>query len=135
MLEDVRRRRAAKRVKPGDGRPLTPFRWWQQLSRSLFHLHLAGADGRRTVYAVDVRTTGDENGYVRAELYRDGRHHATSKVPAAFRVEGGVIEVAATQFGLKRCHYVTPDGLEQQLVRTPDPPRGVALVSSPRIRP
>ena len=114
-----RRRRAARRVRPGDGRPLRSFRWWQLLSRSLFSLSLPGADGRPTVYAVDVRTTGDENGVVRADLYRDGRHAASSRVPAAFPVDGGVIEVAATVFGLKRCHYVTPDGGEQQLV--PDP--------------
>jgi hypothetical protein len=62
---------------------------------------------------------GDENGVVRADLYLDGRHSASSRVPAAFPVDGGVIEVAATVFGLKRCHYVTPDGAERQLV--PDP--------------
>ncbi|WP_208092376.1 hypothetical protein [Blastococcus xanthinilyticus] len=114
----MRRRRAARRVKPGNGRPLQPFRWWQ-LSRSLFYLSLLDADDHRTVYAVDLRPAGDEDGRVLAELYRDGRHHATSKVPAAFPVEGGVIEVAASMFGLKRCHYVTPDGGERQLV--PDP--------------
>jgi catechol 2,3-dioxygenase-like lactoylglutathione lyase family enzyme len=71
------------------------------------------------VYTVDVRAMGDENGVVRADLYLDGRHSASSRVPAAFPVDGGVIEVAATVFGLRRCHYVTPDGGEQQLV--PDP--------------
>lgn len=80
VLEEWRRRRSAKRVRPGDGHPLTPFRWWQQLSRSLLYLDLLGADGR-TVYAVDVRSMGDENGNVLAELYLDGRHHATAKVP------------------------------------------------------
>jgi hypothetical protein len=119
VFEEWRRRRAVRRVEPGDGRLLQPFRWWQLLTRSLFTLPLPGADGRRTVYAVDVRPTGDQDGRVLAGLYRDGRLHATSKVPAAFPVEGGVIEVAATMFGLKRCHYVTPDGKEQRLV--PDP--------------
>ena len=119
MFAEWRRRRAAGRVKRGDGRPLQPFRWWQLLSRSLFSLSLPGADGRRAVYTVDVRPMGDENGVVRADLYLDGRHSASSRVPAAFPVDGGVIEVAATVFGLKRCHYVTPDGVEQQLA--PDP--------------
>lgn len=32
MLEDGHRRRAAKRITGGDGRPLQPFRWWQLLS-------------------------------------------------------------------------------------------------------
>jgi hypothetical protein len=106
-------------VKPGDGRPLERFRWWQQLSRSLFYLSVTGADGRRVVYAVDVRPAGDHDGRVRADLYVDGRHHAVSRVPAAFPVEGGRIEVAASAFGLKRCHYVTSDGAETRLV--PDP--------------
>jgi hypothetical protein len=119
VFEAWRRRLAAGRVKPGDGRPLEPFRWWQQLSRFLLHLSLTGADGHRIVYAVDVRPAGDHDGRVLADLYLDGRQHATSKVPAVFPVEGGVIEVAASMFGLKRCHYVTPDGLEQRLV--PDP--------------
>lgn len=83
MSEEGRRRRAARRVRPGDGRPLQPFRWWQLLSRSLFSLSLPGADGRRTVYTVDVRPMGDENGVVRADLYLDGRHSASSRVPAA----------------------------------------------------
>lgn len=119
MIDEWRRRLAMRRVRPGNGRPLQRFRWWQQVSRSLFSLELRGADGRRIVYAVDVRPMGDQDGRVLAQLYLDGRHHATSKVPAAFPVEGGVIEVAASMFGLKRCHYVTPDGEERQLV--PDP--------------
>ena len=119
MFEESRRSRAVRRVKPGDGHPLERFRWWQQLSRSLLYLDLPGPTGRRTVYAVDVRQAGDQDGRVLADLYLDGRHHATSNVPAAFPVEGGVIEVAMSMFGLKRCHYVTPDGGEQRLV--PDP--------------
>jgi hypothetical protein len=98
---------------------LQRFRWWQLPSRSLFSLTLARAGGGRTVYAVDVRPAGDQDGRVRADLYLDGRLTARSKVPVVFPVDGGVIEVAATTFGLKRCHYVTPDGREQQLV--PDP--------------
>jgi hypothetical protein len=113
------RRWAARRVRAGDGRPLERFRWWQQLSRSLFYLSLTGADGRQVVYAVDVRPAGDHDGRVRADLYLDGRHHAVSKMPAAFPVEGGTIEVAASAFGLKRCHFVTSDGAETRLV--PDP--------------
>ena len=120
MFEDVRRRQAARRVRPGTGRSLQRFRWWQQLSRALFSLTLSGADGRRIEYAVDVRPwRSDDDGSVLADLYRVGRHHASSEVPAAFPVEGGVIEVATSTFGLKRCHYVSADGAEQQLV--PDP--------------
>ncbi|MDN5917919.1 MAG: hypothetical protein L0I76_22960 [Pseudonocardia sp.] len=90
------------------------------LGRALLHLQLIGDDGRRAVYSVDVRHQGDrEDGVVRAQLYRDGRHHAVSKVPAVFPVEGGAIEVATTGVGVRRCHYVAADGTERQLI--PDP--------------
>lgn len=68
---------------------------------------------------MDFRLGGDSNGEVWAKLYRDGQHHASSKPPAAFPVPGGTIEVAASDFGLKRCHYVTEDGVAHRL--TPDP--------------
>lgn len=119
MMNDWRHRLRARRVKPGDGRPLQSFRWWQQLGRALFHLRLPGGPHPDTVYAVDVRHWGNQSGgEVRAHLYRDGRLHAESKIPAAFPVPGGSIEVAMSGFGIKRCHYVTDRG-EFQL--TPDP--------------
>lgn len=121
MLKDWRRRRAIQRVKPGDGQQLKRFRWWQMLlGRALLHLELPGDDGRRVVYSVDVRHQGDRrDGVVRAQLYRDGRQHAVSTVPAVFPVEGGAIEVATTAVGVRRCHHVAADGTERRLV--PDP--------------
>lgn len=119
MFKEWRQRRAALRVKPGDGRSLKPYRWWQPTSRSLFYLPLRNADGRQVVYAVDinhVKRLFSEEGKGEAHLYLDGRHHAESELPAAFPVEGGTIEVAATDFGLKRCHYVTADGTDRRLV-------------------
>ncbi|MFH8492998.1 hypothetical protein [Streptomyces coeruleorubidus] len=119
MLREWRHRRAVQRVKPGDGRPLKPFRWWQMLTRALFHLRLMNEDGRQTVYAVDVKHQKQSEGYVKAHLYLDGRHQAESKVPAVFPVQGGTVEVRTSAFGLKRCHYVTAEGAEHQLI--PDP--------------
>lgn len=109
----------ARRVEPGDGHPLQRFRWWQMFSRSLFHLRLGSESGAPETWSVDVRHGGDSNGEVYAQLYRDGVSHARSKLPAAFPVPGGTIEVAASGFGLRRCHYVAHDGTERQLV--PDP--------------
>jgi hypothetical protein len=115
-----RQHRAQKRVKTGDGRPLTRFRWWQLLSRSLFYLRLTTADGDPAEYAVDVGHWGDATtGEVHAALYLNGRHHAESRTPAVFPVPGGSIEVRASAFGLKRCHFVSADGRQRQL--TPDP--------------
>jgi len=120
MFEDFYRGRAARRTKPGDGSPLKPFRWWQMLSRSVFSLTIPREDGAETVYTVSVKHGGDsETGVVTAQLYRDGILTAVSKLPAFFAVPGGTIEVATSTFGLKRCHYVTDDGREQQL--EPDP--------------
>lgn len=119
MFSDWKRRRAAARVKPGDGHALARFRWWQPLSRALFHLDLADdsdGDGPQR-WSVDVRLWGDgDDGEVRARLYADGTHRATSKLPAEFPVPGGTIQVVASSYGLRRCHYVTGAGLERQLV-------------------
>lgn len=120
MFGEWRSRRAERRVRPGDGRPLKGFRWWQSPFRALFRLRLTDDAGRRTVYAVDVRHWQNQSsGQVKAHLYLDGRHHAESRLPAAFPVRGGTVEVRMSGFGLKRCHYVTADGAERRL--TPDP--------------
>ncbi|MFG3335273.1 hypothetical protein ACGFZZ_25095 [Streptomyces tendae] len=97
---------ASKRLKPGDGRALQRFRWWQLPLRSLFWLRLPGAGGHARVHAVDVRHWARlDSGRIRAHLFLDGRHVAESKLPAAFPVEGGVIEVAMSNYGIRRCHY------------------------------
>ena len=119
VWSDRRRKRAAKKVKPGDGRPLQRYRWWQPFTRSLLHLRLAGPDGEQQTWSVDVRLWGDSDGEVRAKLYRDGLQDAISKLPAAFPVPGGTVEVVASGYGLRRCHYVSDTGEERQLV--PDP--------------
>ncbi|WP_010692458.1 hypothetical protein [Saccharopolyspora spinosa] len=108
-----------KRVKPGTGRELKPFRWWQPFSRSLYSVVLGRDDGRQAVYVVDVphrRRFFANDGKGTADLYLGGRHQAESKLPAAFPISGGVIEVAESPFGLKRCHYVTAGGQEYPLI-------------------
>ncbi|GIE81802.1 hypothetical protein Aph02nite_77520 [Actinoplanes philippinensis] len=119
-IEQWRRRRAAGRITAGDGRELKPVRWWQLPFRALFYLPLTHPDGRQTVYAVDLPYRADTgSGKARAHLYRDGRRQAESKLPAAFPIEGGTIEVAVSAFGIKRCRYVTTAGVEHRLI--PDP--------------
>ncbi|EXG82215.1 hypothetical protein [Cryptosporangium arvum] len=116
MFDDLRQRMAAKRVRPGDGRPLERFRWWQLFTgRKLFSLQVG-----ETAYAVDVRLTGKQAGDDgMAHLFVNGRHQARSRMPAAFPVAGGTIQVAQSTVGLKRAHYVTTQGGEYLL--TPDP--------------
>jgi hypothetical protein len=113
-------RRAKRRVRPGDGQSLPPFRWWQILHRSLFFL-----DTPEARYAVDVRQLGDaRDGEVRARLYRDGAQTAISTLPARFVVEGGILEVAVGGFGMKRCHLIAPDGSETLLTPHPESAEG-----------
>lgn len=116
MFQQWRRRRAVRRIEPGDGRLVQRFRWWQLLGRSLFHLDIADSAGYSVKYTVDARQwKTDENGYMKVFLYRNGLQHAVSRAPAVFPVEGGTIEVAASSFGLKRCHFVSNSGAERQL--------------------
>ena len=105
---------------PGDGHALAPYRPWQMLTRSLFHLHLTDPAGTARTWSVDVRHGGDDDdGEARADLYVDGLHHASAKLPAAFAVPDGTVEVAASGYGLRRIHHVAHDGSVRQL--TPDP--------------
>lgn len=112
--------KSKRRVKPGDGSALPPYRWWQLLNRTLFHLVLPGAGGAAERWSVDTRLWGDnDDGEVRARLYRDGINVFQSKLPAEFEVPGGNIQIAASSFGLRRAHYVSDAGIERQL--QPDP--------------
>lgn len=107
-----------RRQKRGDGSPLPPWRWWHLVSgRKLFSLTVPRPGDPDVIYAVDVRTHDD--GDPRAHLYRDGAQIIVSRLPARFAVEGGVIQVAAGSYGLRRMHYVTPDRSERRL--TPHP--------------
>jgi hypothetical protein len=119
MFGELRKRWQVGRVRPGDGSALGTYRWWQLLSRSVFHLELFESAGSAHTYSVDVRHAADaqsraehEDGSRRspAALYRDGFQVARSNLPAAFPVPGGVVEVASSAFGLKRIRYVGDDG-------------------------
>ncbi|MFD5694127.1 hypothetical protein [Streptomyces rubiginosohelvolus] len=113
-------RRLERRVKPGDGKPLKPFRWWQMTRRSLLSIVLPVGGGLSATYTVEVKHGGDaETGVVRARLYRDGICEAESKLPARFPAPGGTIEVRRSEVGMRRCHFVADDGREARLV--PDP--------------
>lgn len=112
-------RRLTKRVKPGDGRPLKPFRWWQMTRRSVMSIALP-VGGRQVLHTIEVKHGGDaRTGVVTAGLYLDGQLRAQSKVPARFPVAHGHIEVRTSQVGLRRCHFVAHDGTERRL--DPDP--------------
>lgn len=119
-----KKERAIQNVKPGDGHPLKSFHWWHMIYRSLFFIRLMNEDGSSNVYAVDINFF-DEN--EKADLYVDDKHYAYSKLPATFPVPGGLIEVETTTYGMKRIHYVTKDGIEQQLYPHPQSLEGLRL--------
>lgn len=113
MFREWRRRRAITKVKPGDGRPLKPFRWWHSLTRTRFHTVLPDDDGEPEAWAVDLSYLDAEE---KIDLYREGRRVARASSPAVFPVPGGAIEVTMSTFGLSRCHVVPDDGEPRQLV-------------------
>jgi len=119
-----RRQRSVNKVKRGDGHALKPYRFWHLFSRSLFYARLHEDDSTAHIYAVDVNYFSEES---TAELYRDGKHYATSKLPAVFPVPGGFIEVAISTYGLKRMHYVTEDETEHQLYPDPRSTEGLRM--------
>lgn len=129
MINAFRRRQLMGRVRSGDGSRLTPFRWWQTLSRCLFHVRLIDHTGDPHVFAVDVRHLTDPKptadleagrGRAPASLYRDGLQTARSNVPTLFTVPGGTIHVATSGFGVKRMHFVPDDGGAERMLH-PDP--------------
>lgn len=118
-----KRKRAINKVKPGNGHPLKEYRWWQIFTRSVFYMRVVEED-IENVYAVNVDYFNEDE---TTELYLNGKHHATSNLPATFPVTNGYIEVATTTFGLKRMHYVTADGTEQQLAPHPRSMEGLRM--------
>jgi hypothetical protein len=120
MFKRYKRRWQLSRAKPGDGSRLQRFRFWHLLSRSLFALELPDESGRPHRYDVDVHHLRDSSSAKRpAALYRDGVQVLAANLPVTFPVPGGVIEVAVSQYGVKRMHHVTDDGRERVL--RPDP--------------
>ena len=116
MLKKVKRRLQLAKVKPGDGSRLPKYRIWQLFSRSLFGIKLADRSTGWHIFEVDVRHMADSSSKRSpAALYRDGVQIHRANVPVAFPVPGGVIEVAISQFGMKRMHYIRDDGTEQLL--------------------
>ncbi|GAA3224056.1 hypothetical protein GCM10017691_11710 [Pseudonocardia petroleophila] len=120
MFNRYKRRWQLSKAKPGDGSRLEQFRFWHLLSRSLFALDLADESGRPNRYEVDVHHLRDSSSAKRpAALYRDSVQVLAANLPVTFPVPGGVIEVAVSQYGVKRMHHVTDDGRARML--RPDP--------------
>ena len=116
MFTKYRRRLQLAKVKPGDGSTLQEYRFWQLFSRSLFFLRLPHHSGSSHVFEVDVRHMADSTSKKSpVALYRDGVQVYRANLPVTFPVPGGVIEVATSQYGLKRMHYVSDDGSEHTL--------------------
>ncbi|WP_130860611.1 hypothetical protein [Gracilibacillus phocaeensis] len=116
LFKRWRRQKSIKKVKQGDGHALKPYRFYEVLYRSLFYITLPEADGSSHTYTIDINYFSEEPS---ADLYRDGKHHAFSALPAIFPVPGGVIEVATTTYGAKRMHYVADDESGEEVL-TPD---------------
>lgn len=91
FIRQGRRRKELKKLKPGDGHLLKPYRLWHIFTHSLFHVEITKKRDMETRhYALKSRYFTEEPS---VDLYQEGRHVAFSKLPATFPVENGVIEV------------------------------------------
>lgn len=113
MFRKYKRRWQLSKAKPGDGSTLQAYRWWHLLSRALFAVELDDH-----VFDVDVRHGRDSSSSERpAALYRDGVQILAGNLPVTFPVPGGVIEVATSQYGVKRMHHVDDDDGGEHVLR------------------
>lgn len=126
-------RKRAITARNGDGSTLRGYRITEVFSRTLFFAEIPEATGVHE-YAVDVHYFADEleSGEPQADkaeppvaVYRDGVQVLRSDVPSVFPVPGGVIEVVASMYGLRRMHYVPDEGPERVLRPDPRAPEGL----------
>ncbi|EZH64615.1 hypothetical protein DH09_18980 [Bacillaceae bacterium JMAK1] len=127
MFRFIRRRKQLKKikkVKEGDGHLLKPYRFWHILTRSVFYLKLKGEQDEKLIYAINYSYWADD---YEVDLYRDGKHVASSKLPATFPVYDGVIEMAIGSYGFSRAHYVPNHGESYPLLPDRQSVRGLRL--------
>ena len=100
-----KRLRKMKKVKKGDGHLLKTYRLWNIFTHSLFHIQIKNdTTGEIENYAIRSRYFVEEPS---VDLYREGRHVAFSKLPAAFPVDHGVIEITTSSSGINGIHYMS----------------------------
>lgn len=107
MFHFIRQRKRRKRlaqVKAGDGHLLKKYRFWSIFTHSLFHIEVTNhSSGKTTSYTIKSKYFLEKP---RVDLYRENRHIAYSKLPAAFPVENGVIEITNNSTGINGIHYI-----------------------------
>lgn len=91
-------------TKEGDGRSLKALRWWEMMTRSVFYLD---------EYAVEVYFFRFEDNIM---VYKNGRQVAKGTESLKYQVPGGEIEIALSDYGVKRMHYKEDTGQEQMLI-------------------
>ncbi|WP_404457797.1 hypothetical protein [Oceanobacillus kapialis] len=106
FIRQGRRRRKMKKVKEGDGHLLKRYRIWNIFTHSLLHMEITNEMGEKTYYAIKSRYFTEE---ASVDLYHNGRHIAFSKLPAAFPVVNGVIEIKNNSYGINRILYFSDE--------------------------
>ncbi|WP_245583107.1 hypothetical protein [Paenibacillus daejeonensis] len=84
---------------------MKPYRVWNLFTHSLFHIRITNhQSGITTPYAIKSKYFAEEPC---VDLYRENRHVAFSKLPAALPVDNGVIEITHGSSGINGIRYVT----------------------------
>ncbi|WP_440119084.1 hypothetical protein [Paenibacillus sp. QZ-Y1] len=103
FIRQRKRRKKLEKVKAGDGHLLKKYRFWSIFTHSLFHIKITNhSSGRTTSYAIKSKYFAEKP---RVDLYRENIHVAYSKLPAAFPVENGVIEITNNSTWINGIHY------------------------------
>lgn len=135
LFRSKKKQETQSNIEPGDGSHLNPYRFWQIIHRSIFHIDIQNDTGTLDRYSVDVDLYGSTLLTGTARLFKNNREIMKSTIPVNFPVAHGHIDVDSTEFGLKRIHYVEGNR-ERQLFpdrRTPEGFRARIAHRHPRL--
>ncbi|WP_239741098.1 TetR/AcrR family transcriptional regulator [Mammaliicoccus sp. M-M45] len=104
FIKRTQHRRLLNKVKEGDGHNLKPYRLWNIFTHSLFHITIINEKNGEVNYALKSKYFVGEP---RVDLYNNGKHVAYSKLPAAFKLENGILEVRSGGSGINRIKYIS----------------------------
>ncbi|WP_077138378.1 hypothetical protein [Flaviflexus massiliensis] len=100
-----RKKKPSKSIKPGNGKALKPYHWWQALYRTTFSIPLTDEHGQSRNYTIDV----DYFDWT-IPLYTDGVQTHKGDYPVRFPVPGGIIHANLSIYGASRMHYEPEHG-------------------------
>lgn len=97
-----------KDVKAGDGRAFKQLHWWEIMTRSVFYLQINSDQ-----YAVEVYFFRFEDNIM---VYKNGEQVSMGTESMKYQAGDGLIEIALSDYGVKRMHYVREASQDEMLI-------------------